>query len=104
MAPQAQADVGSSQRGPATGEPSSASGPHTQSSLWAGEGGRNGADKWREGDRWEISRERGEEIGEREATGFQTICDVSMHSSVATGNRSQFKAGEASKNSKHSCP
>lgn len=40
-----------------------------------------------------------EEIGEREATGFQNICDVSMHTSVATGYQSQFKPAETSENS-----
>lgn len=45
-----------------------------------------------------------DEIGEREATGFQNICDVSVHQSFATGDQSQFKPEEALKNSKHSCP
>lgn len=104
-APQIQADVGSSQWGPAPGEASSASGRHTQSSLQVGETGRNDADKWRERDRWEISRERGEKIGEREATGFQNICDVRMHNSIATGDQTQIKPAEASNsNSKQPCP
>lgn len=99
VVPQVQADAG----GPVPGMLSSASGHYSQSSLWVGQGGRKDADKWREGDRWEISREREKEIGEREATGFQNICAVSMHDSVAIGDQSQFKPTEASKNSKYSC-
>lgn len=87
-----QVDVGSSHRGPGPVEPSCASGPHTHSCLWVGKWDRDrdrvGTVKHREGDRWEISRGRGEKIGEREATGFQNICDVNMHNSVAIGNHS----------------
>lgn len=89
-----QADAGD----PVPDMPSFASGYYSQSSLRVGERGRKDADKWKEGDRWEISRGREEEIGEREATGFQNICAVSMHDSVAIGDQSQFKATEASKN------
>lgn len=49
-------------------------------------------------------REREEGIGVREATGFQNICDVRTHNSVATGDQSKFKPAQASKNSKHSSP
>lgn len=67
-----------------------------QISIEQGTDGRSG----------EISRDRGEKenIGERkrEATGFQSICDLSMHT-VAIGDQSLFKPAEASKNSKHSC-
>lgn len=94
-----QADAG----GPVPDMPSSAYGYYSLSYLWVGERGRKDADKWKEGDRWEISRGREEEIGEREATGFQNICAVSMHHSVAIGDQSQFKPTEDSKNSEHSC-
>lgn len=60
VAPRVQADTESSQRGPAPGEPSFASGPHTRSSLRVGGRGRNGAVNKRDGDRWEISGERSE--------------------------------------------
>lgn len=49
------------------------------------------------------SVERGK-IGEREATGFQNICNVSVHNSSATRDQSQFKAAEASKNKETRLP
>lgn len=48
-------------------------------------------------------RER-EKIEEREATGLENICDVSVQNSFATGTKSQLKPAEASGNSKHFFP
>lgn len=60
-----------------------------------------------EQDRWEISADRErerEKIGEREATGLENICDVSVQNNFATGSESQSKPAEASGNSKHFFP
>lgn len=62
-----------------SGEPSSVSGPHKQSSLQGRE---------KEGGMVQIREDTDERSGEREREtqrGFQIICDVSMHSSVAKG-------------------
>lgn len=58
VAEQNQADAGSCQQGPAPGEPSCASGRHTQSFLWVRKRGGMVQISKKQGDRWEISRER----------------------------------------------
>ena len=98
VAPLVQAVAGSSQWGPAPDEPSSAGGPHTQSSL-RGEGGavqisgEKGTDG-REARRWEREKQQD----------FRTYVMWVCTTVLPQANSPNLNRQRHQKNSKHSCP